>query len=356
MLTFIFYTLAILVPTSYAFLYGVPDSKQLQKRIVKRILKDDTWWVCFPWNAASSVESSASYFTTDVYAAVSAGYLAESNSEPAISNSGAAYPHDFGNIENILLDRFCDADRLAEYPIKVATPFYSDTDPGPDRVVFDKLTGNFCGLITHRGHTDNSFHRCYQHTEAVGDHDSQYDAKINLEPPVMEYLPLLGGIGGASSGIGKLKREDVTFLSDQDHPPNMRRDNPLPLDANTTTLEFAACPSTPACNAPGCLGDNNAGNSTMGICRDGDCTGLACTNVCQSSQACTANGCDGRADSTGKNGEGTDGDYVGCACTHHVDSPRKTVGLATALPLIMAQGSAALVISTGVLAKAHADH
>jgi hypothetical protein len=38
------------------------------------------------------------------------------------------------------------------------TPMVAGGDPGPDRVIFDGLSGAFAGVLTHRDETQNRLH------------------------------------------------------------------------------------------------------------------------------------------------------------------------------------------------------
>ena len=278
-------------------------------RLRKRLVPFDTWWVCSDYRRRANPDQAVSYYTTDVQAALNEGYRHHTDVNRLYSHNSNAYPHRFGNYDNLVLSSDCDPDRLQELPIILDGLFDDGRDEGADRVIFDGMTGAFCGVITHRGHNDNTFHECLRHNAPIGDHPTD-----NLEIPTIPSLPWMDGIGAAGSGpIPKLKRAYGYNPQEESIALQVRESSAfsdlLPRDDSSSCAD-----NTPSCNAPGCSGENNAADST-GICRDGDCAGFACNNICKDGQSCTADGCNGRSDPTGKNGVCVDGDYAGCACT-----------------------------------------
>ena len=279
-------------------------------KLRKRLVPENTWWICRDFSRRANPDDAVSYFSTDIQAALNRGYQHHTETDRLYSHNRNAYPHDFGNYENLRLDPLCDPDRLVEFPITLNRLFDDSDDEGPDRVIFDGVTGVFCGVITHRGHIDNGFHECLRHNAPVGDHPG-----VNLEVPTIPELPWMAGIGSGSGPIPKFKRGSARNFEDEASALEIRQSVGFPNLLPRDPLDSMACTSTPFCNALGCSGENNLGSSTTGICQDGDCNGFTCTNVCKDSQSCTADGCNGRADPTGKTGECVDGDYAGCSCT-----------------------------------------
>ena len=167
-------------------------------QLEKRQVPPNQW---FAVAQGGNAQSQTTYLSDAVQQAVNRGYqLAQLGLQiaaaPAPNGQIRHYPVYFGNRENlpnIVYTNDVRRHQLFEFPILPDRLFGDGDAQLQDRVVFDRFSGQFAGVITHRNMPDNGVRGvvAYNIPEIV----------ITPPPDPPLYVPILG-VGGVNFGGG----------------------------------------------------------------------------------------------------------------------------------------------------------